>query len=674
MNAMGDAALFVAFFVSLYGTGASFAGALSMRGGKGVLSGRGGGAIYSYRNLIKSSELAVYLNFALLTAASAALLKAFLARDFSLIYVFEYSNRSLSDAYAVTAFWAGQEGSLLLWAWLLALCAALALYRNRDRQRELMPWATFVLMFNSSFFLLLLNFVSHPFAPFPGAVPADGYGLNPLLQNPGMVIHPPTLFIGYVGLTIPYAFALAALLAGRSDSDWITHTRIWTVVSWFFLGIGILVGAEWAYVELGWGGYWAWDPVENASLMPWLTATAFMHSIMIQQRRGMFKIWNMNLIIFTYFLIIFGTFITRSGLISSVHAFGKSSLGTFFMVFMIVTLVLGLIAVWWRRKMLVTENHLQSILSRESAFLLTNLVFSAMAFSVFWGTTFPVLSEIIKGVKITVGPGFYNRVNVPLALVLMVLMGVGPLLAWRRPIERRIARCFTLPAVLGVFGAACAYVSGIRHLATVLVMAFSAFILGSVLVELFRGASTVSAKNGSPLPLAAIKVVLSNRRRYGGYIVHLGMALIFMGLSGAPLTREVTGTIRPNESLSVGDYTVKYVNMKWVPTKERLAVTTKMKAFHDGQAIGYLVPERRFYENREDQPTSEVSILSNWKEDLYVALTGHNRDGRASFRILINPFVPWLWIGGYLIGFGILLAVWPHRRKILTNGLEGVRS
>ncbi|MDF1527032.1 MAG: heme lyase CcmF/NrfE family subunit [bacterium] len=662
MNAVGDAALIVAFFVSLYGTGAALAGALAGNGG-GVLAGR--------RNLIKSSRLAVYLTFGLLTIASAALLKAFLARDFSLLYVFEYSNRSLSDAYAVTAFWAGQEGSLLLWAWLLALCAALALFLHRDKLRDLMPWATFILLLNTSFFLLLLNFVSHPFALFPGQIPPDGYGLNPLLQNPGMVIHPPTLFIGYVGLAVPYAFALASLLVGRSDSDWIKHTRIWTVVSWFFLGVGILLGAEWAYVELGWGGYWAWDPVENASLMPWLTATAFMHSIMIQQRRGMFKIWNMNLIIITYFLIIFGTFITRSGLISSVHAFGKSSLGTFFLVFMIVTLVLGLMAVWWRRKLLVTENSLESLLSRESAFLLTNLIFSAMAFSVFWGTTFPVLSEITKGVKITVGPGFYNRVNVPIALVLMVLMGVGPLLVWRRPTGARIARAFTLPVVFGVMGAFAAFASGIRNVSTILVMTFSALILGSVLVELYRGACAHRGTKGDPLPLAALKVVLGNRRRYGGYIVHLGIVLIFMGLAGAPLTREVTGTIIPNESISVGDYTLKYMNMRWVPTKDRLAVTTRLKVFHKGQALGYLVPERRFYENREDQPTSEVSILSNWKEDLYVALTGYNRDGRASFRILINPFVSWLWGGGYVVGFGVLLAVWPRRPRVLPGSREG---
>jgi cytochrome c-type biogenesis protein CcmF len=352
---------------------------------------------------------------------------------------------------------------------------------------------------------------------------------------------------------------------------------------------------------------------------------------------------------------------------ASVHAFGKSSLGTFFLIFMILTLVLGLAAVWWRRKMLVTESPLESPLSRESAFLFNNLLFSAMAFSIFWGTTFPVLSEIVKGVKITVGPGFYNRVNVPIALILMVLIGVCPLLAWRRPAGRKVFRDLAFSSTLGMVGAFGAHASGIRNVATILVMTFSSFILGSFLVELYRGASAISGANGGSLPLSAVRVVLTNRRRYGGFIVHLGMVLIFMGLSGAPLSKEVTGTIRPDESLSVGDYTLKYMNMRWVPTRERLAVATRLKAFHEGQAIGYLVPERRFYEKREDQPTSEVSIISNWKEDLYVALTGYNRDGRASFRILINPLVPWLWFGGYVVGFGVLLAVWPRRRRVLPD-------
>jgi len=654
MNSMGDAALLVAFFVCLCGAGLSLGGVLAKRS-----------------ELIKSSEHAVYLSFGLLTVASVALMRAFLARDFSLLYVFEYSSRSLSDAYAAAAFWAGQEGSLLLWAWILSGFSVLALRFHRKRLPALMPWATFVLLINVSFFLLLLNFVSRPFAPFPGQIPADGYGLNPLLQDPGMVIHPPALFIGYAGLTVPYAFAMAALLAGRTDASWIREMRTWTVASWFVLGVGILLGAQWAYVELGWGGYWAWDPVENASLMPWLTAAAFMHSVMVQERRGMFKMWNMGLIIATYFLILFGTFITRSGLISSVHAFGKSSLGSFFLGFMILTLALGMAAVWWRRKLLTPEERLRSPVSGESAFLAGNVLFAVMAFSVFWGTVFPVLAELAGGVKVTVGPGFYNRVNVPFALILLLLIGVCPLLAWQRPSGRSHLRHLVLPFFLGVAGGAAGYASGIRNPASIIVMAFSGVVLGSVSGEFYGAVSARKKAEKRGFFRAGAAVIRNNRRRYGGSIAHLGMALVFIGLSGAPLSREVTGTITPGESLRLGDYTLKYLNMAWVPSKDRLAVATRLKVFHDGRPTGYLVPERRFYANREDQPTSEVSILSDWKEDLYVALTGYERDGRASFRVITNPLVTWLWLGGYVVGLGVGLALWPRRRPIQAEAVTG---
>jgi cytochrome c-type biogenesis protein CcmF len=377
----------------------------------------------------------------------------------------------------------------------------------------------------------------------------------------------------------------------------------------------------------------------------------------------MFKAWNMSLIVFTYFLIIFGTFITRSGVISSVHAFGKSSLGTFFLVFMIVTLFLALVLMVVKRKLLSGENKLHSLTSRESAFLMGNLVLSAMAFSVFWGTIFPVISELVTSTKITVGVGFYNRVNVPIGLFLMALMGVCPLLAWKRSAGRTVGRDLVLPLVMAAIGTGGALAAGIRNPGTVLVMAFSGLITGSVLTELYRGAAVRKDSYGSSFPVAAARVVWGNRRRYGGYIVHLGMVLIFMGLSGTPLSEEVSGTLKPGESMAVGNYSLKYRKMEWVPSKDRLSVTTRLIAYKDGTAIGQLIPERRFYQNREDQPTSEVSIISNWKEDLYVALTGYNRDGRASFRMLVNPFVPWLWYGGYIVALGTLVAVWPRRRK-----------
>ena len=650
---MGSAALFVAFLVSAYGVFTSLAGALKWR-----------------ETTVRSAEAASYVSFFLLSAASISLLSAFVRRDFSLRYVYEYCSLSLSDAYAATAFWAGQEGSLLLWAWLLSAFTALTVFLQRRRDRELMPWVNHVLTVNLAFFLILLNFVSDPFAPFPGSPPPDGYGLNPLLQNPGMVIHPPTLFIGYVGLTIPYAFAIAALVTGRTDEGWIFRIRHWTVISWFFLGVGILLGAEWAYVELGWGGYWAWDPVENASLMPWFTATAFMHSIMIQERRGMMKIWNMSLIIISYFLVLFGTFITRSGVISSVHAFGKSNLGTFFLVFMCLTLLIGFALVVWRMGILVPRKRLESATSKEGGFVLNNLILSAMTFAVFWGTIFPVLIELATGKKLAVGPGFFNRMNVPLGICLLLLMGLCPLLGWRRTKSGGLIRNLRFPLGGAAVFAALSWVLGVRNAPSFATFTAAGFVLAVIAQEFYSGSAARAAATGQPLPRALVGLIGAGRRRYGGYIVHAGIALIFIGLSGATMTEEVNATLRPTESLKAGSYTLRYERMQWVPTSDRLSVTTRLRASRDGETLGYLVPERRFYDRKEDQPTTEVSILSSWAEDLYVILTGYNRDGRASFRVLINPFVPWMWAGGYVAALGTLVAVWPRRRRG-DRGLPG---
>ena len=645
MTSMGAAALFVAFLVAIYGTVVSLVGAVKRR-----------------KELVRSAEISAYINFVLITAASIALLYAFITRDFSLEYVYEYCSRSLSDYYAVTAFWAGQEGSLLLWMWLLASFSALTILMNRRRNRDMMPWVIHILMANSVFFLLLLNFVTDPFVTFPGPPPPDGYGMNPLLQNPGMIYHPPTLFIGYVGLTIPYAFAMAALLTGRPDNRWIISTRHWTVISWLFLGVGILLGAEWAYVELGWGGYWAWDPVENASLMPWLTVTAFMHSIMIQERRGMMKVWNMSLIIVTYFLVLFGTFITRSGVISSVHAFGKSNLGTFFMVFMILMLVLSFALLMLRIKLLRPDKTLESILSRESGFLLLNLILAAMTFAVFWGTLLPALSQLVKGTQIAVGPAFYNKVNVPIGLFLLLLMGICPLLGWRRTEPAGMGRILMLPAIFALAAGVLTWGLGMKSASSIIAMAFSAFVLTSVTMELYRGTQARMRTTEEPPLTAIFRLVWRNRRRYGGYLVHVGMVLIFIGMAGATMVQESKATLRPTESMTVGKYTLKYERMKWIPSSDRLAVTTHLKVYKDGKVLGYLIPERRFYEKREDNPTTEVSIRSTLKEDLYVILTGYNKNGRASFRALINPLVAWMWIGGSVIVLGTALAVFPMGR------------
>ena len=655
MTSMGSAALLVALLTAAYGTVASLAGAVRKR-----------------EDFVRSAESATYVNLALVTVSSLALLYAFLVHDFSLQYVYGYSSRSLSTSYAVTAFWAGQEGSLLLWVWLLSLFSALAIYLNRNRHRDLMPWVNHVLMVNSLFFLLLLNFVTDPFATFPGPPPPDGYGLNPLLQNPGMIWHPPALFVGYVGLTVPFAFAIATLMADRRDDVWIRETRHWSVISWLFLGIGILLGAQWAYVELGWGGFWAWDPVENASLMPWLTATAFLHSMMIQERRGMMKRWNIALIIITYFLVLFGTFITRSGFISSVHAFGKSSLGLFFLVFMVFVLAISFAMLFRRWSSLAPERPLQSVLSREGGILLNNLILTAMTVAVLWGTIFPVLTELATGTKIGVGRTFFDRVNVPMGILLLALAGLCPLLGWRRTSTAGLKRNLLIPASLGMISGILLRVLGVRHWGSLSVMALSVAVIAVILQELYRG-TVAGRRSFGESPMAALfRLVRDGRRRYAGYLVHAGMVLVFVGMSGGPMTRETSATLRPTESMKVGDYTLQYQVMRWIPSTDRLAVTTRLKVFRKGQPAGYVVPEQRFYEKMDNKPTSEVSILTTWKEDLYVILTGYNRDGRASFRALVNPLVAWLWAGGLVVTVGALLAIWPTRRRESRKvGAEG---
>jgi cytochrome c-type biogenesis protein CcmF len=625
------------------------------------------GSLRGDRALVKRAEPAVWLNFLLVTIASATLVGALLSRDFSILYVFEHSNRSLSSAYTVTAFWAGQEGSLLLWTWLLAGSTLMVVRRSRFSAQGMDQWATFVLLANSTFFLLALNFFSNPFTSFPGATPMDGLGLNPHLRDPGMIIHPPTLFIGYAGLTVPFAFALASFLSGREDSLWITKSRRWAVVSWFFLGVGILLGAQWAYVELGWGGYWAWDPVENASLMPWLTSTAFIHSIMIQKQRGVFRLWSVNLILITYFLIIFGTFITRSGIISSVHTFGKSDLGIFFLVYMIIILIAGLLLVLMNRKPLDPKGRMQSLSSREKGFLMGNLLFTVMAFSVFLGTIFPIVSEFVTGDKFLVGPSYYNRVNIPIALFLMVLMGICPHLSWEKTPGRNLVKDLSLPLALAAVGAGGSLAAGVDRIPSVLVFSFSAFLVGSVIVKFYKDAKISAGTSAETIPSVVTRLIMKNRRRYGAQVVHLGIAIVFLGLSGAPLSDETHSTIKPGESISVGEYNLTYRKMEWIPGNDQVALTTWLLATKGGKAIGWLIPEKRFYERRENEPTGEVSILGNWKEDLYIALTDYDHGGRASFRVLVNPFVPWLWAGGYIVGIGTLIILWPSKR---TTGFK----
>ncbi|MDQ7842381.1 MAG: heme lyase CcmF/NrfE family subunit [Armatimonadota bacterium] len=647
MDEVGTLAVGMAFVVSLYGLAAPLMGQRGRR-----------------PELLRSAVNAVYANALLLVVAAASLLRALLRRDFGNAYVASYTSRDLGFWYTVSAFWAGQAGSLLFWALMLAGFAALVVWR-RGQHRALMPYVVATLMGTSAFFTGLLTFVSSPFARLPFA-PPDGAGLNPLLQNPGMFFHPPTQYLGYVGFTVPFAFAIGALATGRLDDEWIRATRRWTLLSWFFLSWGIIFGMMWAYVELGWGGYWAWDPVENASLMPWLTATAFLHSVMIQEKRDMLKVWNLVLIILTFVLSIFGTFLTRSGVLSSVHSFALSSLGPLFFVFILLVLGASIILLVARLPLLHSRAELDSLLSRESSFLFNNLILVGAAFSVFLGTVFPILSEAVRGVKISVGPPFFNQVNVPIGLAVLFLMGVCPLLAWRKASPRSLRRNFLVPGMLGLLAALLLRVLGMTHPLALVAFALCVFVTAAILQDFHRGAM-VRRSHGEPYLLAAVRLVARNHRRYGGYVVHLGMILLFAGIAGGAFSTEREVVLRRGETATVHQYLLRYEGASTYPTRSALVTAATLTVFNSGKPVAVLTPQRNIHKTHEDQPMTEVAIRSTWREDLYVILAGLGEDGTANFRVIINPLMMWMWAGAAVLTVGTLIAFWPERGEALRN-------
>jgi len=647
MGEVGTLAIGMAFVVSLYGLAAPLVG-LGLR----------------RHELVRSAVNAVYANALLLAVASTALLQALLARDFGNAYVASYSSRDLSFWYTVSAFWAGQAGSLLFWAALLAGFAAVVVWRH-GHHRELMPYVVATLMATSAFFTGLLTFVSPPFARLAFA-PADGSGLNPLLQNPGMFFHPPTQYLGYVGFTVPFAFAIGALATKRLDDEWIRATRRWTLASWFFLSWGIIFGMMWAYVELGWGGYWAWDPVENASLMPWLTATAFLHSVMIQEKRDMLKVWNLVLIVLTFALSIFGTFLTRSGVLSSVHSFALSSMGPLFFIFILLILGVSTILLVSRLPALRSAAELDSLISRESSFLFNNLILVGAAFSVFLGTVFPVLSEAVRGVKISVGPPFFNQVNVPIGLALLFIMGVCPLLAWRKASPRNLSRSFLLPGALGALCAVVLLALGISHPVALAAFALSVFVAAAILQDFHRGAM-VRRSHGEPYALAAVRLVARNHRRYGGYVVHLGMILLFAGMAGGAFSTEREAVLTKGETVAIKQYTLRYEGASTYPTHSALVTAATLTVYNAGHQIGVMTPQRNIHKTHEDQPMTEVAIRSTWREDLYVILAGLGDDGTANVRVIINPLMMWMWVGSVVLTLGTIVAFWPERGEALRN-------
>lgn len=614
--------------------------------------------------ILRSMENAITAVFLLLTVASIALLYALVTRDFQVEYVANYTSRELPLFYTISAFWAGQDGSLLLWAWLLALFSYIVVLQNRYKNRELMPYVISVLSATELFFLILLIFPSNPFSRLP-FIPENGQGMNPLLQNPGMIFHPPTLYLGYVGFTIPFAFAISALITGQLGEGWLKSTRGWIIFSWYMLGIGILLGANWAYQVLGWGGYWAWDPVENASLMPWLTGTAFLHSIMIQEKRGMLKVWNMVLIIVTFLLCIFGTFITRSGIISSVHAFARSSIGYYFIVFIIISGVYSFYLVNKRKGELSSERRLDSLLSRESSFLFNNLILVGGAFAVFWGTIFPIVSEAVRGVKVTVGPPFFNRIMTPIGFSLLFLTGICPLISWSKATWSNFQKNFLIPTISSILFFILIIVAGIHHIKAAISFSLCFFVFITILLEYYRGTRARMQLLGEGVIRAFVNLNLKNRRRYGGYLIHIAMLMIFVGITGSSafsIEKEVV--LKKGESVEINSYRITYSDFKIERKINKFIAQAELIVTNNEKQVGIMKPVKAFYLNQMDQPVSEVSIRMGLKEDLYAILAGYEEfGGTAIFKFLVNPLVLWIWLGGVVMTAGTIIAVWPERKR-----------
>jgi cytochrome c-type biogenesis protein CcmF len=658
LDILGSFALLLALLAAVYAIGAGIAGIVTRK-----------------TLLTKSARNAGLAVFILVTIAVGCLEYYFFTDNFSMAYVAAHSNRALPFYYKFAALWAGQEGSLLLWTWLLSTYAFFALLVNRNKHPELMPYVGVVLAGVQTFFLTLNNFVASPFAVLAGRDPSgvmrlsalsDGHGLNPLLQYPEMVIHPPMLYLGYTGFTVPFAFALAALLGRYPGEKWIHITRRWTMIAWCFQSVGILLGAHWAYAVLGWGGYWAWDPVENASLLPWITGTAFLHSVMMQEKRGMMKVWNIWLVFTTFLLCILGTMLTRSGIVSSVHAFAQSSIGNWFVGFLLFVLVVCSASYWKNRDYLRSDNQLDSLVSRESSFLFNNLILLAACFAVLWGTLFPVLSEWVVGSKISVGPPFFNKVNIPIALFLLLLTGVGPLLAWRKTSFDALKRNFAWPLLGGLGAGVVALIFGFRDMYSLICLILGVFVTLTILSEFFRGARVIAVRDGSNLISAVGELTMRNTRRYGGYVVHFGMVLIFIGIAGVPFNKDVQKEMAIGQTLHIGPYSILCQNFDRVANANYDSERATLEVFRNGKSEMMLYPERRFFLSSQVTETM-VAVQSSPLRDLYIVYAGRSpENGQPVIHAYLNPLVKWIWFGGIVVVLGTGLAMLPNRRTALV--------
>ena len=647
MSELGRIALLVCFGLSVY---AVVAGAYA--------------AVTGRRRLALSARNALIACLGAALVASAVLLVALVRSDFSFVYVADHTSLELPTPYKVSAFWGGQEGSLLLWLVILTAYASAAVLLARRAAASLVAWAVPVFGVVTGFFSLVLVAVATPFAT--QAAPPDGIGLNPSLQNPYMVSHPPALYLGYVGLAVPFAFAMAALLSRRTDELWIVLTRRWTLLAWTFLGIGQLLGAHWAYVEVGWGGYFAWDPVENAALMPWLVATAFLHSVMIQEKRGMLKVWNMLLVIGAFCLSLFGTFLTRSGILNSIHSFTEGPLGGWFLGFICLVVVGSIALVFWRLPLLRAKTRLESPISREATFLYNNLLLVALCLTVLWGVVFPILSEAVRGEALTVGPPYYNFFLKAFGLPLLLLMGIGPLVAWRRASLRSLGRSFMWPASVAlVVGVSLLLVGGGSSIPGLVAYSFSAFVLASIALEFARGTRARRGLSGEGWAGAFGSLVARNRRRYGGYIVHAAIVLLAVGVAGSSAYDTIReAELQPGQSMTVGAYSLDYRRLETREGKNALERRAVVDVRRDGRSLGTLEAGKNAY-RAEGQVSNEVGIRSDWRtgEDLFVIADEIAQDGTVVFEVHVSPLVNLIWLAGAVFLLGSLITLWPDARE-----------
>jgi len=634
---------------------------------------------------LASAQQAALFTWPLITLACVCLVVLLVTDHYEIAYVSNVTSRAMPLYLKITALWGGQAGSLLWWSWLMATFASAAIWRNWRAHPTLMPYALAVMMLTLGFFVGLVVFYENPFGrvwvnaagetvvamlqpagAFP-FTPIDGRGLNPLLRHPGMIIHPPMLYTGFVSFVVPYAFAVAALITRRADDAWLRVTRRWTLTGWLFLSLGLILGGRWAYDVLGWGGYWGWDPVENAAFLPWLTATAFLHSVMIQEKRGQLKKWNMVLIILTYALVIFGTFLTRSGVLSSVHAFAQSAIGPAFFVFIGFTFLgsLFLLARAWGA--LYSERPLTHLLSREAAFLLNNLLFVSIAASVFWGTIFPLISELVTNQKISVGPPFYNRVAGPQFAALVLLMGLGPLLAWQKDSWLRLRQLLKIPSLIAGGTMGLLVITGVRDGVAVLSFGITALVAATTLAEFVRGLQARRLVYKEAFGTALARLIARNRRRYGGYIIHLGVTVMTLGILGSSLFQiETQGQLQQGEQLTLGRYVMVYDGLQQFLTNDDREVTrATVSVYRDEQLLGQLHPRRDFFLSSQ-QPMTIPGVRSTWEDDFYVLLVSWEPLGAegATFKLYVNPLINWVWAGGLVFILGTLVAVWPSHQPV----------